>query len=49
MANYAGELNTPVLMDGSCTFSIMTKHFYVLNEVLHKCLKIPADDMIIHT
>ena len=33
----------PVLLDSGCTFSIMTKHVYDTNQILHKCLKLPAD------
>ena len=38
-AYFVGELEIPVL-DNECIFSILTKHFYDLHEILHRCLRI---------
>ena len=42
-------LEIPVLLDNGCTFSIVTKQLCDMHKILHKCFRIPADNMIIHT
>ena len=49
IANYAGELNVPILLDYGCSLPIMTKHLYNSNEVMHKHLRIWVGHVMIHT
>ena len=48
MADYVGELNIPIILSNCCMLSIMPKHLYARHENLHKCQRIPEDNMIIH-
>ena len=48
IVNYVGELNICIVLDNGYMLSIMYKHVYNRYKVLHKCQKIPTDNMIIH-
>ena len=49
IADCARELSIEVHLDNRCTFSVLTKHFYDSKEVLHKCLRITAHNMMAYT
>ena len=45
---FGEEFNIQVFLDNSCMFSTMPKH-YDSHEVLHRCHKVPANNMVMHT
>ena len=41
-----GELNIQVFLDNGCMFSIMLMHYYDSHNILQRCQKMPADNMV---